>query len=106
MDCPERYNNKQFMQNIINPAVKSLQDYFKELNCEPKYARKRGKPVIRYIFTFIPENRAIEADQSQNKMKKSDQNQQPKQNSFANFHQREYDYDSLEKELLNGQNNS
>ena len=27
MDCPESYNNKQFMQNIINPALKNLQNY-------------------------------------------------------------------------------
>ena len=26
MDCPKSYNNKQFMQNIINPAVNSLQN--------------------------------------------------------------------------------
>ena len=108
MDCPESYNNKQFMQNIINPALKNLQNYFQELNCETKYARKRGKPVTGYIFTFAPENRSLDADPRQDKIKKksSDQDQQPKQNSFANFHQREYDYESLEKELLNRQNNS
>lgn len=102
MDCPESYNNKQFMQNIINPALKNLQNYFQELNCETKYARKRGKPVTGYIFTFAPENRSLDADPRQDKIKKksSDQDQQPKQNSFANFHQREYDYESLEKELL------
>lgn len=106
MDCPESYNNKQFMQNIINRALKNLQNYFQDLKCETKYAHKRGKPVIGYIFTFTPENRVIEADQIQDKMNKSDQSQQQKQNGFANFHQREYDYDSLEKELLNRQNNS
>lgn len=102
MDCPESYNNKQFMQNIISPAVKSLQNYFQNLQCETKYARKRGKPVIGYMFTFEPENRVLEADQSQEKikMKSLDQNQQSIQNSFANFHQREYDYMELEKELL------
>ena len=96
------------MQNIINPALKNLQKYFQELNCETKYARKRGKPVTGYIFTFAPENRSLDADPRQDKIKKksSDQDQQPKQNSFANFHQREYDYESLEKELLNRQNNS
>ena len=106
MDCPESYNNKQFMQNIINPAVKSLQNYFKELNCNPKYARKRGKPVIGYIFTFEPENRVVEADQSQDKKISSSQNQQQKQNGFVNFHQRTYDYEELERELLNRQNDS
>lgn len=98
MDCPESYNNKQFMQNIINPSVKSLQNYFQDLQCETKYARKRGKPVTGYIFTFTPESRVIDADKSKNN--KSGQARQSKQSSFSDFHQRTYDYDSLEKELL------
>ncbi len=98
MDCPESYTNKHVMDKIIKPSLKELKgkNYFLNLRCETKYAHKPGRPVIGYIFTFEPENRVME----------SDQNQQPKQNSFANFHQREYDYDSLEKELLNIQNNS
>lgn len=56
MDCPESYNNKQFMQNVINPAVKSLQDCFINFKCEPKYAQKRGRPDTGYLFTFTPED--------------------------------------------------
>lgn len=62
MDCPKSYNNKQFMQNIISPAVNSLQTHFQNLKCEPQYARKRGRPVIGYIFTFMPENRNIHSN--------------------------------------------
>jgi len=108
MDCPESYTNKHIMDKIIKPSLNELQNYFQDLKCETKYAHKRGRPVLGYIFTFTPENRSLDADPSEDKikMKSSDQNQQPKQNSFANFHQREYDYESLEKELLNRQNNS
>lgn len=108
MGCPESYSNKYVMDLIIKPSLHELQNYFPNLQCETKYARKRGKPVTGYIFTFTPENRSLDADPREDKikMKSSDQNQQPKQNSFANFHQRTYDYDSLEKELLNRQNNS
>lgn len=55
MDCPVSYNNKQFMQNIINPSLKELQDYFQDLQCTVQYAHKRGQPVEGYIFTFTPE---------------------------------------------------
>lgn len=55
MDCPKAYNNKQFMQNIINPSLRELQNYFKNLQCTVKYEHKRGKPVSGYIFTFTPE---------------------------------------------------
>ncbi len=53
--CPEAYNNKQFMQNIINPSLGELQNYFQNLQCTVKYEHKRGKPVSGYIFTFTPE---------------------------------------------------
>lgn len=55
MDCPKAYNNKQFMQNIINPSLRELQNYFQNLKCTVKYEHKRGKPVSGYIFTFTPE---------------------------------------------------
>ncbi len=108
MDIPESYTNRDVMSKVITISLKELDYHFKDLKCEPKYARKRGKPVLGYVFTFTPENRSLDADPREDKikMKSLDQDQQPKQNSFANFHQREYDYDSLEKELLNRQNNS
>lgn len=108
MDIPQSYTNRDVMSKVIKMSLKELDFHFKNLQCEPKYARKRGKPIIGYIFTFTPEGRVIEADQSQDKIEKksSHQSQKSKQNGFANFPQREYDYDELEKELLNYQNNS
>lgn len=100
MDCPESYNNKQFMQNIINPAFKSLQNYFHDLQCETKYAHKRGRPVLGYIFTFTPEVRGNETDHSQKEKNVLEKDKKSK-NGFSNFHQREYDYEELEKEILN-----
>lgn len=94
MGCPESYSNKYVMDLIIKPCLNELEKYFNNLECTAKYAHKRGKPVTGYIFTFTPENRLPEVDQSQ----------QQKQNGFANFQQREYDYQELEKELLNRMN--
>lgn len=95
MDCPESYNNKQFMQNIINPAVISLQNYFVNLKCEPQYAHKRGRPITGYIFTFEPEHRTSQTDFEQKHKNKTNKN------GFANFDQRTYDFVELEKDLLN-----
>lgn len=108
MDIPKSYTNRDIMSKVINMSLKELDCHFQNLQCETKYARKRGKPVTGYIFTFIPENKSPEVDQSQDKikMKSSYQSQQQKQNGFANFQQREYDYQELEKELLNRMNNS
>lgn len=93
LDVPESYENRRLMEKIIKPAlseIQSLDKSFRNIKCESIYLRKRGRPVAGYKFTWIPEKQK----------KSSNQNQKPKQNSFANFHQREYDYESLEKELL------
>lgn len=99
MDCPGSYNNKYVMDLIIKPSLQELKKCFNDLKCEPKYARKRGKPVTGYIFTFTPE---IAGNTSNHSLegKKVDENKQAV-NRTANFHQRAYDYEALEKEPLN-----
>lgn len=99
MDYPETYKNKYVMDKIIKPSLHELQNVFQNLQCKAKYAHKRGTPVIGYIFTFTPENRENESEQRQDKKKPS--NQKQIQNGFANFQQRTYDYDKLERELIN-----
>lgn len=103
MDYPENYKNKYVMDKIIKPVLKELKDYFQDLKCEPKYAQKRGRPVLGYIFTFTPEGRVHKKDLEQESKKNPDKNIITK-NSFANFHQRTYDYQDLEQELLNNKN--
>lgn len=99
MDIPKSYTNRDVMRKVIRVSLQELHNYFQDLKCEPQYARKRGKPVIGYIFTFMPEIRDHKPDQGQEKKKLSDQKQ--KQNGFSNFQQRTYDYESLERDLLN-----
>ena len=97
MDCPDSYTNKHVMDKIIKPSFQELKKHFQNLKCEPQYARKRGKPVIGYIFTFIPEKRECESNKKQEKKKQKFKNNLEKYNSFP---QRTYDYDALEKALL------
>lgn len=111
MDCPKAYNNKQFMQNVINPALKELQNYFTDLQCIVKYARKRGNPVDGYMFTFKPEQpskviptdtQPMAAEQSLRTPSKSQGNYKSK-NKFNQFQQREMtqeELDALEAKLL------
>ena len=96
MDCPESYTNKHIMDKIIKPSLKEIidRDYFQNLQCETKYAKKKGRPVIGYIFTFTAEK--IEGKAGNRKEYDNDTTK----NRFINFHQREYDFDALEKELL------
>ena len=101
MDCPKSYQNIYFMRDCVNPAVKELsQGYFENLKVTPVRSTKRGRPVVAYEFTFKPskdiigqQNLELESDQKQPKPK-------TKKTKFHNFHEREYDMDTLEKRLL------
>lgn len=97
MDCPESYTNKHIMDKIIKPSLKELNSHFNDLQCEVKYARKRGRPVTGYIFTFIPEKKA---DKEQNQTEKVVQDKNINfKNKYTDFPQRSYDYAELEKML-------
>jgi len=103
MDIPNSYSNRDVMSKIINVSMKELGNHFQNLKCEPQYARKRGKPVTGYIFTFTPEIiQKNEAEQCKQKEKNTFvKNRNAKTTAFHNFKQRTYDYDALEQELLN-----
>ncbi len=104
MDCPKSYSNKYVMDLIIKPSLKELENHFQNLKCEPKYARKRGRPVTGYIFTFEPEQRQAETDHVQEDHaqveKELPEKAKKRKNGFHNFKQREYNYNELEAELL------
>lgn len=58
MDVPKAYSNMRLMTKIIEPAVKEinkLDKSFINFKCEPLYAKKRGKPLAGYKFTWKPE---------------------------------------------------
>ena len=107
MDVPEAYTSKRMMDKIINPALKELKEsnYFKNLECIVQYAHKKGRPVVGYVFTFDPEER-VHSREIEQKNQKFDS--KPKKNRdkiknlrFNNIECREYDYEALERQLLN-----
>ncbi len=91
MDIPKSYTNRDVMSKVINMSLNELDCYFQNLKCEPQYARKRGRPVTGYIFTFTPEVIDRKSDHGQDKKKGYDGGKKST-GSFSNFHQRTYDY--------------
>ena len=93
MSVPDKYTNKYIQDKIIKPSIKALSKYFRDLQCSTMYERKPGRPVKGYQFTFVPED-----------VTKQIQDRKPKKpaNQFHNFEQRTYDYDELERQLLEG----
>lgn len=115
LDSPKSYKTKDFKRFVLDVAIEELQEkeYFKNLKVEVKKAKKRGSPVIGYIFTFEPEKPNKKPQNGQAEPKLSDGNTQPKQpirtskpkttNRFNQFPQREYTQEAmseLEKMLL------
>lgn len=106
MDCPSSYSNKIFMHDIVNPSVEALKPYFKGLSVEvEKDTRKRGRPIIGYYFTFqkehIPENDQIDGQMSITDFPETLPDKPKKKSGSSGFQSRKYDYDELEKQLLN-----
>ena len=109
MDCPKSYANMYFMRDCVGVAVKELSHgYFKGLKVEPIRAKKRGAPIVAYTFTFqkskdIPGQHTLEDYTGQEPAApapKPKRQKKPKENSFNNFPQRNYDsdfYAALEK---------
>lgn len=93
LDIPQSYTNKIIMRDIIKPTLKALSGKFKGLKCEPIKARKRGAPIERYSFSFIAEKKKNE--QPEEKTKPTRPN-----NNFNRFEQNQYDFEELEKQLL------
>lgn len=111
IDCPESYSNKYVMDLIIKPSLKELQNYFVNLQCTVQYARKRGRPVMGYVFTFEPEKQVqyIDAKQESKQQNKSASRQSKLKekkrstNRFCNFEQHYYskeDMEMIERALL------
>ncbi len=110
---PETYRQCDIQRRIIKPAIQELQKDFKNLECIPHHKAEKGRPIDRYLFKFqSPEQiegqttitdalntmtkyKATKAKQSINQIKS-----QAKKNSFNNFQQNSYDFESLEKQLL------
>lgn len=101
MDSPNSYSNKHIMDKIIKASINELnsKSYFQNLTCIPKYAHRRGRPVIGYIFTFTPEIcQNKDKYSSEEKMKNSINITKRR---YIEPKQRKYDYEEIEKFLLN-----
>lgn len=97
MDIPETTDRKRIMPEIIKPTLERLDGKFKDLQCEPIKAKKRGAPIEKFSFSFEPEEIKKEEDSSKIK----DFNKKAaKKSPFNQFKQNSDDYSELEKLLV------
>ena len=56
LDCPNSYNNREFVRNCVNaPVVELANGYFKNLKVDVKRKKSRGNPIESFIFSFEKE---------------------------------------------------
>ena len=107
MDVPKTYSNMRLMTKIIEPAVKELKKLdksFINFKCEPLYAKKRGKSLVGYKFTWqaeqLPRIASINTDPivaEQSSKPKRNYNQNKPNNQFHQFMQSEITLEELEE---------
>ena len=95
LGCPESYKNKRVMSEIIKPAVEELREkVWHNLTMEPVYEKKRGRPIKGLIFRYGPEELPGNIVPAVGKRPAG------RRNAFNDFEQNEYDFDELEKDIL------
>ena len=52
LDVPRKYTSGEVTRRVVNPIVKELSSYFKNLKCDVIKEKTRGNPVKEYVFTF------------------------------------------------------
>lgn len=52
LDVPRKYTSGEVTRRVVNPIVKELRNYFKNLKCDVIKEKTRGNPVKEYVFTF------------------------------------------------------
>ena len=101
LDCPKKYSAKYFLSECIKPAIEelNLKGYFIELSVDTEKAKKRGAPIIGYVFSWKAEE---QRNNMENAKKYFEKTKKVTKNRFNNFEQRDdIDLDALEQMLLN-----
>lgn len=92
MDVPESYKNPDFNKRVLKPALEECKKYIKGLSVDV-VKTGRGAAVKAYIFKFDAENVPDPEDTGRKKTKTD-------KNKFNNFQQQNYDFDDLERAIL------
>lgn len=113
IDCPENMENRYFMRDVVKKSIKELseKECFKNLTVTSSRGKAHGGPLSTLTFTFKKEKAKDDEGEGkkleQKPVKPSGKEKRPREprkpdptNKFNNFDQRQYDYDDLERKLL------
>lgn len=114
LGIPDTYTSSDIMQKVIKPTLKVLKNAFQDLTVETLQSKQRGRRTIGYKFKFTAEPiQTIEQPTEQDKQEQSvpklphlqtsKLSRPTRKGSFFALEERQYDYASLEKDLLKAQ---
>ena len=96
LDTPSSYRPSEIKRLILNPTLKQLSPYFKDLKIKTIKSNKRGNPVLGYEFTWKPEKTGEWED---NKYKKNDFYKAKKvESNVPNWVEKEYKHSATAEE--------
>ncbi|CBZ49483.1 Putative replication protein rep [Streptococcus gallolyticus] len=96
LDTPSSYRPSEIKRLILNPTLKQLSPYFKDLKIKTIKSNKRGNPVLGYEFTWKPEKTGEWED---NKYKKNDFYKPKKvESNVPNWVEKEYKHSATAEE--------
>lgn len=99
LDLPKSYNNSNIWLKVINPCVKELEPFFANLECK---SYQHMRKTVGYIFTWTPAEAVVLSQKQKNAIEMKAEGIEPKKKKAPQSFEgeREYDYEALEKALL------
>ena len=101
LSIPESVPTRNILTKLISPSLEIIRTCkgFSDLEVEVLRSDRRGRAVIGYKFKFTPDNQ-IKGQMSIEDYQKTTAKRKKKKDQTTNFEQRNYDYDELEKLLV------
>lgn len=102
LSIPESYETKDIYKKILKPSVDVLRGCkgLGELEVEVLRARRRGRPVCGYCFTWTEQKQIPGQMSFDDLMKEKDAKKTRKKDKFKNFEERAIDYGQLQTMLV------
>ena len=96
LDTPTSYRPSEINRLILNPTLKQLSPYFKDLKIKTIKSNKRGNPVLGYEVTWKPEKTG---EWEEDKYKKNDFYKPKKvESNVPNWVEKEYKHSATAEE--------
>ena len=101
LSIPSSLATMHISTKILTPSIEVIRlcKGFSDLEVEVLRSDRRGRAVIGYKFKFTPDNQ-IKGQMSIEDYQKTTAKRKKKKDQTTNFEQRNYDYDELEKLLV------